>query len=97
MKVKSQRIFARRWTHVFVKYSTLKIGKKFTVLLRLRSDSEQKPFVLGLCTLYSENQIINESNYAYLLIVVSYPFGGLLSETNVIPSLWNIMRLYTRN
>jgi hypothetical protein len=75
IKVKSQRIFSRRWTRVFVKYSTLKIRKEFTVLLRLKSDSEQKPFMFGLCTLYYENQIMNESKYAYLLTFIMYPLG----------------------
>jgi hypothetical protein len=80
MKAKSQRIFTRRWTRVFVKYSTLKIRKKFPALLRLKSNSEQKPFILRLCALYYENQIMNESNYAYLLIFITYPLGFVIRD-----------------
>jgi len=61
MKVKFWRIFARRWTRVYLKYLTLKIWKKCAVIRSSQARSGQKPSAVNVCiqaVSYSQNQIL---------------------------------------
>jgi len=61
MKVKFWRIFARRWTRVYLKYLTLKIWKKCAVIRSSQARTEQMPYAVTVCIQaagYSQNQIL---------------------------------------